>query len=249
MNDPKVPEDLQVWFEAERRDDGEPDGVRDRVRNRIDVATGIFSGAVAGSLGALRGMEHSATPNAIDGGIGSRWMRLLAHRFTIGSAMFFVGAGVGAGAMHARDNAIRSAEAPSPALHVASVVPVPTAPRLEPAPPISVSPMSAPIEQASHDRPAAAPSPVHDVGRGHDDRLAQERAALDVARSAVVRGRYQSALDAVDDVARRFPQGQLREEERASRSKRSPVPVGAKKRVREPIGSGRDTRRVCSCAS
>lgn len=53
------------------------------------------------------------------------------------------------------------------------------------------------------------------AARGGDDHLAAERAALDVARTALGRGDGANALAACDEHARRFPRGALGEEREA----------------------------------
>jgi TolA-binding protein len=95
--------------------------------------------------------------------------------------------------------------APSePPVTTASTAP-PATSVLAPAPSASAAPVLVASSRAlsSADRP------------GHDLDLARERAALEVARTAIGRGQSASALQALAQHAREFPRGQLGEEREA----------------------------------
>jgi TolA-binding protein len=89
------------------------------------------------------------------------------------------------------------------------------APRLEPepvAPPVPAPAVTAPVAP-----PVVRPRPAGQAGLGdsrdaRDDRLAAERRLLEIARTALGRGRTDGALATLHQHARLFPSGQLAEE-------------------------------------
>lgn len=97
-----------------------------------------------------------------------------------------------------------------------------------PGPPLVVSPSSAPVLPLASASPAPSsvrtidmkdlpllPAAVPDAGPARGDDLAAERAALDVARTALGRGDGANALAACEDHAKKYPRGALAEEREA----------------------------------
>jgi hypothetical protein len=132
----------------------------------------------------------------------------VAHPALTAAVGFAVGVGVGAivqGALSAPMPAPRASARPVPAL--ASGVP---APQLElPAP---VSPPTPP--QATSATPAATSAPTKALSASAGQTLA-ERLLLDVAYAALGQGQPAKALEPLEQHARRFPEGALREEREA----------------------------------
>src|SRR5262249_41841518 len=131
--------------------------------------------------------------------------------------------------------------APPPVGEVASVPrPAPAEPPVEvrrqpapaarPAPPAPRTAAPAPAPAP----PGAVPSDAPSVEQ-RDERLAAQRALLEIARTALARGHGAAALGALVRHGRRFPDGQL-SEERGALLVQALVAVGDYARAREEAG-------------
>jgi hypothetical protein len=135
----------------------------------------------------------------------------LAKYITVAALAFLAGGLSGAAIYHglARPEPSRQEPAAADATPVAHVAPPP---QIAPVP----SPIAVPITPTPPPQPSTAPaaqptaSTKGAVVTASD--LARERAIIEVARTAVSRGRISAALDAIERHAREFPKGQLAEE-------------------------------------
>jgi hypothetical protein len=180
--------------ERSRPEDGGELGDRVFERLAVSIGTGVVAaGAVAGA---------------------SRAMSLTTSKIAVIVLSSF-GAGIGVGVLgHATlaERPAPTAIATSAARSEPAPVPVTAAPpsitstrTVDAQPPIATS---APVRAAVSARPAPSSS-------DKDDRLARERAWIDQARMALVRGSARDALVALDAHAREFPSGRMTEEREA----------------------------------
>jgi hypothetical protein len=161
------------------------------------------------AAGTTSGDDHDVATPPSEPPIGllalaSKPIRTLAATFALGAA---AGAGLHAGLSPAKERVViveRPAEAPTRAVSSGDIATVGSAPI---APPAALT--AEPSATASRRAPAerdAAPS-ISNLG--------PEQALLDVARSALARGRADEALTPLDQHARRYPKGVLVEEREA----------------------------------
>ncbi len=166
----------------------------DRVRVRRSLFARVDSGARAGISGwlAARGRQ--------------RWR---GFGLTIAAAVVAAAAAVSAAGIQARQKIAAPAPNPQPALPDKVEV---AAPRVSPPSRSEVQHIDVPAKHESPARPAPAASP-----RAGDERYALELKVLQPARAAVARDDFSSALAAIAEHERRFPDGQLAEEREALR--------------------------------
>lgn len=190
--------DIADLIAGARSHDDMPEAMRVRLRSRLGLPAGIVppgSPASPAAPSAMPSLAHA----------------LLKHPLRNALLAFAVGGGVGAG-IHARLSrppaprtivVERVVHVPAPVVVApAPVVPSPALPT--PVPPIADSPD---VTEAPH-VPAAHPGePL-----SGDTSLRAEQRVLEMARTALTRGQYGAALEALGNDARRFPHGQLAEE-------------------------------------
>jgi hypothetical protein len=184
---------LRALFEEESTAYTASSEDRDAVLRRIELAAVLTPVALRGAK------APSATTK----------LGLPAHAKTIGIAVLSFLAGLGVGeARHFHAGARAPlAQAPTHATEAAQPPP-PATPEPLPATP------SPPSVVTSTSKLVAPPSHATMGGAGATD-LAQERALIDTARSALARGRGADALAPLDEHAKRFPRGRLTEEREA----------------------------------
>src|ERR1039457_5881103 len=138
------------------------------------------------------------------------WAWPVAHGSRRGWATFLVGAAVGAttyGTVAHLQQRSRTPQTPAMEIAPRPPEPAPSLPETQPRPAVEGTP-----------RPAAAPtSPQRvlgeqDAGKVKDQGLAAERKWIEMARTALVRGRADGALAALHHHGRLHPNGQLAEE-------------------------------------
>jgi uncharacterized membrane protein len=230
MNGPddRLPSHLMRLIEAERRHPGPSDEARARTFASIAATLGLPAGPGGpdGSDGSVGG--EGAGPGDIPGGLDQAVSAAATKASLVGTLLkpvtiiaFAVGAATGAGTY-----AVLSTPTPTP------TTPAPTVARVErPATPPEVAPpprrylLATPPDQGQwHDqgrdvahtpRPRQPRSAAKRVALGRSAALAAERTLLEMARTALARGRAADALNALDQHRRRFTAGQLAEEREA----------------------------------
>ena len=205
-----LPESLRAFVDAEKSCPDPAPEVQQRTFARLSATLGLVGGPSHGPVSSdpQAGPASSPSPPLR----GESIARLVAHGSRRGWATFLVGAAVGATAYgtvaHLRQSS-KGLEVPA-----AEIVPLPP----EPAPSLP-EPLSAPrppVEVAP--RPAAlSPSTqrvsgVLEAGKARDQGLAAERKWVEMARTALARGRVDGALAALRHHTRVYPSGQLAEE-------------------------------------
>lgn len=151
------------------------------------VAATITAGAAGVALGATASAGTSAATGAGSVGLGIK-------SGLIGVGLLAVGAGTGI----ALDRTVLAPPAPPPEIRIVTKevrVEVPVEVRVE-----------VPVERPA---PAVAPRPA---APSSDRLLAEERAIVEMGRTALARGESALALKHCQDHAKRFPGGQLAEE-------------------------------------
>lgn len=198
-----LPADVASLFDEERARPGLPAGARERLRARIDLLAPVGGLGGEGGSGGGGGGGAGAGAAAASGGALTA---AIASKIAIAAVAFGVGGASGA-AVHAT---LAPTAAPTTALTAsASAAPPPIASF---APPPSAASSALSVE----DLPNVAPKPSAKVTPSASDPskdgLKQERASLEVARTAITRGDYAGAIAALDRHAAAFPRGQLAEE-------------------------------------
>ncbi len=191
----ELPADIRALCEVEKGGAAMPPSVKRRLAVRIAaIPVAIPVGWAAGE--------------ALRGSLGRRLLRILGHRASIAALSLAAGGGVGAkiesvvvrrqvAKANARPAAVAAAPAPKP------TVPIPAA-----APEVVPTPHGSPRLHVM-----AAPAPR----AGDESRLAEERALLATARTALTRGDSEGALVAVSRHEAIFPDGELSEERESLR--------------------------------
>ena len=187
---------LQLLFEAERTRPDPPADARARVLSRVAATVGLLppggGGGHGGGHGSLAPVASVSTP------LLARPVAWLASAFIAGG---FVGAGVHASIARPQASIVQvAAQAP---------LPVPPVAATAPAQAVAV----VPVDSATASAPGRAPTSstrAHSPPRDVD--LAEERALLEVARTALARGQDEAALHSLEEHAARFPNGRLSEE-------------------------------------
>jgi hypothetical protein len=184
---PGLPAEVQQLLNAERRPVTPPAGARDRVRARVGVTLGLAAAATGAAT----------TAKAASGAGGLFSLKVLVP---LGLGAFLVGGYV----------VPRLLQRPAPV--AAPVVALPAPPVAE-TPPTVMEP--APVETAPVvESESAAPRPAV---RAAPPGLAQERRALDEARTLINHGGAVAGLAALQRHQKDFPRGQLAEERDALR--------------------------------
>jgi hypothetical protein len=214
----RLPPDLAALLSAERVAPPPSDEARGRVRDRLGQTLGLTLGTTAatapsagvGKLGAAAGKSAAAslgvaakvslTLVAVGGLAAGGWVGWRAARAPRVSPRTSIASSPLATAP--------AATAPTPLAPSPSLAPLAPSPSLAPAPLAPAAPSSRRLSQASQarlPRPAAPPAARHGS-------LAEERALLAGARTALADGDGDTALAAVERHAREYPDGQLSEE-------------------------------------
>ena len=205
-----LPESLRALVDAEKsRPDPSPE-VQQRTLSRLTATLGLIGGAGDGptSLAPQAGPASSSVPPLRAESLA----RLVAHGARRGWATFLVGAAVGATAYGTVAHLQQRSKAPDrPAAEIVPRPPEPAPsmpePLSEPRPTVEVAP-----------RPAALPASTQhasrelETGKARDQGLAAERKWVEMARTALARGRVDGALAALRHHAHAYPGGQLAEE-------------------------------------
>jgi hypothetical protein len=205
MSDESDPlhESLRTFVDAEKsRPDPSPE-VQQRTLARLSATLGLVGGAGDAFSDSQAG---PASPPST----GQSLARLVAHGSRRGWATFLVGAAVGAttyGTVAHLQQRSRTPQTPAMEIAPRPPEPAPSLPEPQPRPAVEVTP-----------RPAAAPtSPQRglggpEMGKVKDQGLAAERRWIEMARTALARGRADGALAALHHHGRLHPSGQLAEE-------------------------------------
>lgn len=173
--------------------------------------------ASASASGAASGAVAAGASGAAAGGAASGAVALTKTTLALGGALL-LGVGVAGGVALGRT--VWSPEpvvvqAPPVVIHAPPAVPPP--PKAEPPPRVETAepPPSAPVRpvvakpaRSTEVTPPKEPTPP----ATRDTQLSQERALLEVARTALAKGDVTGTLDAVERHARDFPDGRLAEE-------------------------------------
>jgi hypothetical protein len=157
---------------------------------------------------ALRAELRANLDAAMDGAARERARR--SHRARLVQATglaFAVGAASGALVVGSWIGTPRTTPAVAPAPTASSAVAIPIAPSTIPIAPSIVPPVTTAPVVASR-----SPEPVARAVPSAGDGLARERTLIDRGRAALARGDGSAALLAIDEHARRFPNGALAEE-------------------------------------
>jgi hypothetical protein len=181
--------EIESLLRSERVDAAVPAAAVARLRSRIDrsIAVGDAHDLADGPASGVA--RHAASP---------LWRTLLPV------ATLVVGGAIGAGVQAMRAPAIVYVDR-------TVVLPSVSAPRAT----LPVTP-PAPLPEVVPERVAPAPSTTHGrVFETEAQQLAQERRAIDDARAALGAGDTTRALGVLDEHARAFPRGILREEREA----------------------------------
>jgi hypothetical protein len=194
-----LPPDLRALFDEEREAYPENPDLKARVHRRLEAA--ILLGAVAaGVAGAATKASKTSAFGFSAAKHAKAWIALSLVT------------GVVVGETHARlstptgpqESAIVH-HSPAPRTPSSSKLDALDAAEDSPAVPVTSLPLVRPSPSAAVSSTGTAPG-----ARASD--LALEQRLVDTARSALARGRGEDALRAVDEHARRFPQGRLAEE-------------------------------------
>jgi hypothetical protein len=199
---PELPADAREAIAAAKATGllGPSSDVRARMRARL-VGALPGGGGSEGGRGSGSGSGSGGAGGGAGGGVG-----LPKAPLWVVAAALAVGGAVGSLVPRTPVERVIVVNAPAPSAAV-SVVAVPASPGL---PSIDTKDLPSAPSIAARTNAGADAS----TARGGDD-LAAERAALDVARTALGRGDGANALAACDEHARKFPRGALGEEREA----------------------------------
>jgi hypothetical protein len=210
MSDKSDPlhESLREFVDAERaRPDPSPEA-QQRTFARLSATLGLVGGAGDGPTSSPpQSPPASASPT------GHTLARVVAHGSRRGLATFLVGAALGAtayGTVAHLQQKSRATQAPSAEIAPRPPEPVPLAPEPRPEARARVED-DPPRPVASPTSSTRAPT-EQETGRSKDQGLAAERKWIEMARTALARGRVDGALAALRHHARVYPSGQLAEE-------------------------------------
>jgi hypothetical protein len=216
MSDSKLPlldEDVEALLAVERRPHGAPSEARARVIGRIEAT--LFGGPPGGGGSGAPPADHAtaAGPSA-PSPLLPRWIPGMPRLAAWLAATFLAGSVVGAAAM------ARFASPSAPTIvyidRPAAAAEPPAATKIGESPPTTEA--IAPDVASAKALEARAPLPPTGAGSARPPAaaaLAEERAVLDVARTALGRGEGQNALLAINEHQRKFPRGALAEEREA----------------------------------
>jgi len=200
----EIPANLRELLAAEKTCPDPPPEVGQRVYTRLAAGLGLPPVVGDGAL-TVPGPHASAIPAGPS--LAGAVVKATAHTSTRGILTFIVGAAVGA-TTYGTVQHLRQGPAPRTALTVAIPATVPAGTKPLPSMP-PVQP-----ERAEPAAPPASRAPQSDFRSSavRDRGLAAERKLVEMARSALVRGHTEGALEALRRHARSFPKGQLAEE-------------------------------------
>jgi len=215
MNRVDPPSDLLARaLEAEAARPEPPAKIRDRVLMRVvasaTLAAGAGAAADAAAQGATAAADHAATgATAVKGGLLTTKAAAL-----IAAVSFAGGAATGAGvhavvAEPAVQTVSASGSAPASGMPPGSAAVVASAPRGDTSAAASV--VSSASVAASSPRRVPDPDFV-DSGASADRDLSSERAMIERARTALMRGNARAALETLQLHAQSFPRGRLSQE-------------------------------------
>jgi len=212
MSDASDPlrESLREFLDAEKSRPDPPPEARQRTLSRLSTTLGLAAG-LGNDLGSSVPAKPSPSPPVTTG-------QSLSHAIARGSyrgwATFLVGAAVGATAYGTVGRLRQAPKSPSPppsppGLAPPSTAAVPVEPMPVPEPHLAVEIAPRPRDLAPSNGRGAGDSVV---GRSRDVGLAGERNLIEIARTALARGRIDGALVTLRRHARQYPKGQLGEE-------------------------------------
>ncbi len=206
------PSDLQGLFDAERSAPDMPREARGRVLGRLEAS--IAAGAA--TMAATQSGHAAAHGTARAAG---RLATIFSKPLVVGLASFVAGAAAGIGIYASVRSAPR--ERVVVVTHEVRVPVVSTAPPVDPQvatrPPVPIADTPpllqvTGIADAGAREPATIHRPVTNTAGVGGSELDRERAALDTARTAVLRNQPAAALTILERSAREFPHGQLADE-------------------------------------
>jgi len=198
-----LPESLREFLDAEKSCPDPPPEAQQRTLSRLSATLGLGGGLGDGLASSPPGESMTSHPVATRPSLS----RVLARNSRRAWLTFLAGAAVGATVYGTAARFRQDPRPPNPSL---------TAPVAAPAEPMPV-PEALPTEEVV---PRPSPS-VPNNGRGHgepapgrskDVGLAAERSLVEIARTALARGRVDGALAILRRHARQYPKGQLGEE-------------------------------------
>jgi hypothetical protein len=194
-----VQETLREFLEAEKACPDPPPEVGQRVFSRLSTGLGFppDMGDVVPTAPGPTGVPTLARTGL--------FRRTLASASRRGLATFLVGAAVGAATYGTVERVRHKPELASPPAAV--VVAPPSLP-----PPAAAAAVETEAARPSTSAPSRVREPDPGVADARDRGLAAERKLIEMARTALARGRTDLALAAIRRHARSFPTGQLAEE-------------------------------------
>lgn len=203
----ELPLDVAKLLESERERSGPPADVSARLQARLAASIAALppvpDGGGGGGDGGASGAGNVGGGGVASGGLGSSMMRSIA----IGATTL----GVGLGAGVAIDRAVIGK--PEPRVVYVDRVVAASASAAETSEVPSLRPDDLPRAAGAPPAISAAPATTAMANRDYD--LANERALLEAARTALGRSEAASALASLERHRARYPAGQLREEREA----------------------------------
>jgi len=210
MSDTSDPrhESLREFLDAEKSCPDPSPEVQQRTMSRLAATLGLGAGLGNGPASSAPTDLPPAPPTT------RGLARVLARGPYRAWATFFMGAAVGATVYGTVARLRQGTRPPSPP--PSTMVVEPPAPEPAAVPPMPV-PESAPVVERSPRPMASAPTNGRSLtdpaaARNKDEGLAAERNLIEMARTALARGRVDGALATLHRHARRFAKGQLAEE-------------------------------------
>lgn len=206
-----LPADVSSLFDEERARPGLPPGARERLRARIDLLAplgGLGGGSDGGGSDGGSGGAGAGGSVGAAAASGGALKGAIASKIAIAAVAFGVGGASGA-AVHAT---LAPTAAPAPAIAASASASPALPPVASFAPPASASSSALSVEDLPNVAPKASAKVTPSASDPSKDGLKQERASLEVARTAITRGDYAGAIAALDRHAAAFPRGQLAEE-------------------------------------
>jgi hypothetical protein len=193
--------ELEALLDAER--DIEAPGADARARLLARLGPIVIPGAIGAGVGAAAASGASGTETAATSKAAGLLGAGVKAKLVVAAIAGAVGA-VGGAMTHAA-----LTRPPVPKLAPTTVAPTP----IPPPPAASAPPLPEPVQSALS-APTSAPSAVQPARSGASTAasLRTERLLLERATAALMRGDANSALAALHEHARRFPQGELAEE-------------------------------------
>ena len=210
------PEDRAMFRRA--RQDFEPSGSeRDRNARALAARLGIGAGALAGSLSAASASAAGGAASGVTSNVTSSLAVLAGKWLAVG---LLVGASVVSGvvAVQSRSKSAQIAIPSASVQHPLAVLKAQNGKQSDGASAAVESPSATPvspepaIRTPAATQPAEAPAPAPTLGS-----VSEETRLLRSAHEALQRGSFVYALQLLDELARRYPNGALTEERSAER--------------------------------